>query len=340
MHELPLEAQLLSMVYGTPIAQMIGCATEMRVFDILAQNQGPTSAGQVAERADTLAEPTYRLMRALAVLGLLQEGQDQRFELTAMGELLRHERPDSWAPLVFLRSQPWGTVAFEDVMQSLRTGQSAFKLRHGAGLLDWLATRPAERDLYARASAVFAQAETAAILEAYDFSRHRDIVDVGGGKGAFLLSVLAVATKTRGILFDLPDVIVDARRQLTLAPELASRMAFEGGNFFNRVPAGGDLYILRHIIHDWDDVRVARLLRNISSLLPKGGRLMIVERSLTQPGVRDLTKVFDFITMLQQDGARVRTEEQLATLMGGVGIRFEGAIPTESAVTLFVGVKG
>lgn len=339
MRELPLEAQLVSMICGVPIAQMIGCATEMRVFEILAQNQGPTSAGQVAERAETLAEPTYRLMRALSALGLLREDRDQRFELTAMGELLREDRPDSLTPLVLLRSQTWGTVHLEGVMQTLRTGESAFKLRYGAGLLDWLATRPAERHLYARASAVSAHAETAAILGAYDFSVHRDIVDLGGGQGAFLLSVLEVASKTRGILFDLPDVITDARRQLTLAPELASRIAFEGGNFFNAVPAGGDLYILKNIVHDWDDGRVGRLLRNIASLLPKGGRVMIVERCLAAPGVTDFAKVLDFISMLQQDGACERTEEQLADLMGGVGLRFERAIPTESALKLFVGVK-
>lgn len=339
MHELPLEAQLVSMICGAPIAQMIGCATELRLFDILAQNQGPTSAGQVAERAGMLAEPTYRLMRALSAMGLLHEGQDQRFVLTPMGEFLRHDRPDSLAPVALFRSQPWGTVHFADVMQTLRTGESAFKRQYGAGLLDWLATRPTERHIYARASAVFAQAETTAILDAYDFSLHRDIVDLGGGQGTFLLSVLEVASKTRGILFDLPDVIADARRQLTLAPELASRMAFEGGNFFNAVPAGGDLYILKNIVHDWDDGRVVRLLHNIASLLPKGGRLMIVEPSLTPSGVPHLAKVLDFIAMLQQDGARQRTEEQLANLMNGVGIRFERAILTKSALTLFVGIK-
>lgn len=331
------EVQLMGMLFGIPIVHMIGCATEMHVFDLLAD--GPTSAGRVAERAGTLVEPTYRLLRALSVLGFTHEDDQQQFSLAAMGELLRSDRPGSFAPMAIMVSRDWGSVHFSEMMYSLKTGHSAFKNHHGAALFDWLAARPEDEQLFSRSMATFSSLEIAAILQAYDFSMHRDVVDLGGAHGEFLMAILAAAPRTRGILFDFPRVVSEAQRLLRLPPELACRVAFEGGNFFDSVPAGGDLYTLKNILHDWDDERATRILRNVAAVLPKGGRVMVVEQGIAPPGVAHFGKVLDLVMLAQLDGARERTQEQLAVLMSAAGIHLEHAIPTMGPVTLFLGAK-
>ncbi len=331
------ELQLMGMLFGIPIVHMIGCATEMQVFDLLAE--GPTSAARVAERAGTLVEPTYRLLRALSVLGFTKEDDEQLFTLAAMGELLRSDRPGSFAPMALMVSRDWGSIHFSEMMYSLETGRSAFKNHHGAALFDWLAARPKEEQLFSRSMATFSSLETAAILRAYDFSAHREIVDLGGAHGEFLMALLGAAPGTRGVLFDFPRVVSHAQRLLKLPPEMACRVAFEGGNFFDSVPAGGDLYILKNILHDWDDEHATRILRNIARVLPKGGRVMVAEQGITPPGVAHFGKVLDLVMLTQLDGARERTPEQLAALMSAAELEFERVVPTAGPVTLFMGNK-
>jgi len=333
---LSVEAQLMSLLMGNYTLQMLATAVRMGIFDRLSDH--PVAADDLAHQAGTRADPTYRLMRALTVLGALVELPERRFTLGAMGRLLRKDAPCSFAPLTLNNAAPWGAEVSWTLLHSMKTGESGFQQRFGKSLFEWLSEHPEDERLFSEGMSTFSGIEIGGILASYDFSPHSSVVDVGGAHGKLLEALLEAQPQLTGTLFDLPSVIERAAT-LGLADRVARRCTLVGGSFFESVPAGADLYLLKHVLHDWDDERALLILRNIELAMPRGARLLIAEQGIAPPGVPNPGKLLDVVMLSLLEGGRERTADEFAALLSQVGLEFERAIPTPAPITLFVAIK-
>jgi hypothetical protein len=326
----------MSLLMGNYTLQMLATAVRMGIFDQLSEE--PTPAHSLAAHAGTLPDPTYRLMRALTVIGALVELPERRFTLGPLGELLRKDAPCSFAPLTLNNSAPWGAEASWTLLHSMKTGESGFRHRFGKGLFEWLKEHPEDERLFSEAMATFSGLEISSILTSYDFSRHSTVVDVGGAHGELLGALLEAHPQMTGTLFDVPSVIQRAAT-IARAEGVERRCSFVGGDFFESVPPGRDLYVLKHILHDWDDERALGILRSIESAMPRGGRLLIAEQGIAPPGIPNPGKLLDVVMLSLLESGRERSAEDFASLMSQTGLAFERTIPTPGPITLFLGVK-
>jgi hypothetical protein len=327
---------MMNFVLGMPVSLMIGTAARLGIPKLL--ESGPATADVVARRTKTPPETTYRLMRALATLGVLTENAERAFALTPVGECLLPDRPGSFDALAQMNTTPFIAGAYFELPYAVETGKSAFSKHHGQGLFAWLAEHPAEQELFGRAMSTFSGMEMELVLGAYDFTNARHVVDVGGGHGMLLSRVLQAAPDAQGTLFDQPDVVARAKTSF-VAKELAARCEVIGGDFFQSVPSGGDVYLLKHILHDWDDERALRILKSVATAMKPGSRLLVIEQGIAPPGVPNPGKVMDVIMLMLLDGGRERSAEEHAALFEQAGIRFEREIPTPGPITLFEGVR-
>lgn len=333
---LPVEAQLMSLLMGNYTLQMLATAVRMGIFDRLSDE--PSPAHSVAEHAGTLPDPTYRLMRALTVVGALVELPERCFTLGPLGKLLRRDAPCSFASLTLNNAAPWAAEVSWTLLQSMKTGESGFRARFGKNLFEWLVEHPEDERLFSESMSTFSGLEIASILASYDFSPHERVVDVGGAHGALLEALLEQYPHLCGTLFDLPSVI---ERAGTLArPDgFRRRCSLVGGDFFDSVPSGGDLYVLKHVLHDWDDERALRILRAVEAAMPRGARLLIAEQGIAPPGVPNPGKLLDVVMLSLLESGRERTAGEFASLLVQSGLEFERAIPTRGPITLFLGLK-
>lgn len=332
----PVEAQLMSLLMGNYTLQMLATGVRMGIFDRLSDE--PTSAHVLAEHAGTLPEPTYRLLRALTVFGALSELPERRFTLGPLGKLLRKDTPCSFAPLALNHAAPWAAEASWTLFHSMKTGESGFRSRFGKGLFEWLREHPEDERLFSESMSTFSGLEIAGILGSYDFSRHSSVVDVGGAYGALLDAVLEAQPHMTGTLFDAPSVIERAAA-VARTQSVTQRCSLVGGDFFESVPPGRDLYILKHILHDWDDERALRILRSVEHAMPHGGHLLIAEQGIAPPGVPHPGKVLDVVMLSLLESGRERSAEEFSSLLSRTGLELERVLPTPGPITLFVGIK-
>lgn len=326
---------LAGLLMGIPVVHILATAVELGVFDHLAERA--RTAGDIARDAGTQPDATYRLLRALSSLGALREEANGEFSLTEMGELLRSDVPASFAPLARFVGSKWGAMVFTDLEHSVATGEGAFRRQHGESLFEWLTKNPEEQALFSRAMSTFSGIEAECILAAYDFTNYKHVVDVGGGHGLLLQSILLATPKARGTLFDLPAVARRGKQTFQQA-ELARRCEFVGGDFFEVVPEGGDLYLLKHVLHDWDDQRAALILRNVARAMAPGATLLIAEQGITPPAVASPGKLMDIVMLALLEG-RERTPEELKALCEQAGLRFAGERRTTGPIALFRATK-
>jgi hypothetical protein len=308
----------------------------MGIFDQLSE--APTGAEAVAEQSRTLPDPTYRLMRALTVIGALIELPERRFTLGPLGKLLRRDAPCSFAPLTLNNAAPWAAEVSWTLLHSMKTGESGFRRRFGKSMFEWLSEHPEDERLFSESMSTFSGLEVDSILTSYDFSQHASVVDVGGAHGELLDAVLKAHSRMAGTLFDAPSVIERAAT-IPRAAGVESRCSLVPGDFFESVPAGKDLYILKHILHDWDDERALRILRNIEVAMPRGARVLIAEQGIAPPGIPNPGKMLDVVMLSLLECGRERSAEEFASLMSRTGLEFERAIRTPGPITLFLGIK-
>jgi len=321
---------------GNYTLQMLATAVRMGIFDRLSED--PTPAHRLAEHAGTLPEPTYRLMRALTVIGALVELPERHFTLGALGKLLRKDAPCSFAPLTLNNAAPWAAEVSWTLLHSMKTGESGFRSRFGKNLFEWLNEHPEDERLFSESMSTFSGLEIGGILTSYDFSRHSSVVDVGGAHGELLERLLEAQTHMTGTLFDVPSVIARAA-EIPRAAGFVQRASLVGGDFFDSVPSGKDLYILKHILHDWDDERALSILRNVASAMPRGARLLIAEQGIAPPGIPNPGKLLDVVMLSLLESGRERSADDFGSLMSQVGLELERVIPTPAPITLFLGFK-
>jgi len=320
---------LLRLVSGYQLSQALHVAARLEIADRLAG--GPQSSDELAAAMDVDPDALYRLLRSLAAVGVLHELDDRRFELTELGEGLRSDVPGSvhgWA-LMIGRPLHWNTWA--SLVESIRTGENTFRLVHGTDVWSYRSQRPEELAIFDRAMTSMTGVADAAVLDVYDFGRFREVVDVAGGRGALLAAILAKHGDVRGVLFDQPDVVANAG---ALLDRFRDRCLVVGGSFFERVPPGADAYLLKSILHDWEDEECIAILRVIEEAMPEHGVVLVLERDLGGPNENAPAKLSD-LNMLVNPGGRERSEEEYAALFTAAGLHYVRATPSAAGVTVF-----
>jgi hypothetical protein len=296
---------------------------------------GPKTSGELAEATDTHPLALYRLMRALSSAGIFRELDHRRFELTPVGELLRSDVAGTHAPMAQLVGRPGYWQAWGDLLYTVHTGNTAFDHVHGRGVWEHRAQHPAEGEVFDRAMAARTEQFAEAALAACDFSRFAHIVDVGGGDGTFLANILTAHSRTRGTVFDQPQTI--ARAQSSLASlGLSTRCQTIGGDFFVTVPEGGDAYLLKWILHDWDDTASVDILRACRRAMKPGGALIVFERLIGPPNTDTGSKFAD-MNMLVMNGGRERTRDEFTYLFDQSGFRLVSVTPTSTSLCIIEG---
>jgi hypothetical protein len=320
------------MITGFAVSQAIYVAARRNVAEHLAA--GPAPVEQLARQTGADPEALYRLLRALASVGVFTEPSPRRFANTPMSECLRPGVPGSQhagALMVGSLCYP----SFDQLPYSVETGRPGFDKVFGAPIFDYLAKRPDEGRLFDQAMMSIHGPETAAMIGAYDFTAFKTIVDVGGGNGSTLLEILRAAPGARGTVFDLPGV-VERTAPVIAAAGLADRCRAEAGSFFESVPRGADAYILRHIIHDWDDDKSVQILRRCREAAAPGAKILIVE-SVIPPGDEPHPGKWLDLIMLAVPGGRERTAPEYEKLLAAAGLKLRRIVPTPSPVSVVEG---
>jgi ubiquinone/menaquinone biosynthesis C-methylase UbiE len=327
-------AQLDRMITGYWVSQAIYAAAKFGIADLL--KQGPKSVEELAEKTSTNPDALYRLLRALASVGIFAEVPPRQFSLTPLAEPLQANVPHSKRALA-LMSGDEQFQAWTEVLYSIQTGKKAFDKVFGKPIFDYLGEHLDKAQVFDAAMVGIHGRESAAVQKAYDFSGINLVVDIGGGNGSQLSMLLQAHPTMRGILFDLPHVIERAKAPIAAAG-LSDRCELVAGSFFESVPAGADAYFMRHIIHDWEDEKSLTILRNCHRAMPSHGRLLVVE-SVIPPGNEPFAGKFLDLVMLLIPGGKERTEEEYRALFAQAGFELSKIVPTASEVSVVEAVK-
>lgn len=324
----PPAAQLVQFAMGGIVARIVYVAAKLGIADHLAA--GPRTSDEIAPAVGAHAPTLYRMLRTLAGFGIVTETDGQRFGLTPVGEALRSGTPGH--ATVMTIGGPLFAQGFSELEYSVRTGETGFIKATGMNVFEALAQRPDEAALFSDTMVGFHGAEPPAVADAYDFSTLGTIVDVGGATGNMLAAILGRHPQPNGVLFDLPHVITGAPALLEQRG-VSSRVSITGGNFFEKVPSGGDAYILSHIIHDWSEAQCLTILRNVRAAMTPSSRLLIVEFVLPTGDTPHPGKVLDMV-MLTLPGGTERTESEYADLLAKAGFKLNRVVPTASAASI------
>jgi hypothetical protein len=327
--------QLIQMISGFWVSRALYVAAQLGLPDHL--HGQPRTAAELAGLTGTHAPSLYRVLRALASVGVFVEDDAGRFASTPVAETLRSDVPGSLRAFAISELGGDHYNAWGDVLHSVTTGGIAFDHVYGVPVWDYYGANPEVARVFNDSMTGLTRMIEAAVLQAYDFSRFAHAIDVGGGHGGFLSAILRANPRARGTLFDAPQVIDGARPRL-VAEGVAGRCEAVGGDFFASVPPGGDLYTLKMIIHDWDDEKSLAILKNCHRAMAPGGTLLVVDTVIPPGNTPFLGKFIDLI-MLVMTGGRERTEDEFRALYAAAGFRLTRVIPSPSPVSVVEGVR-
>lgn len=308
--------ELMRLLMGYRLSQAIHVAATLGIADLLAA--GPRSSDDLAAATQTHGPSLYRLLRALASEGVFEEREERRFANNAASEMLRSDAAVSaygWA--VFI-GRPYFWQGWGNLLHSVQSGESGVRKATGVDAWRYRELNPAESAIFDRAMTDTSRALNKAIVEAYDFGRFKRIADIAGGQGAQLAAILARYPGTSGVLFDQPHVVAGAAALLRDAG-VADRCEIVGGSFFESVPQA-DAYLLKHILHDWEDADCAGILRTLRRAAPDSARLLVIE-CIVGPANEDPESKLSDLNMLVGPGGRERTREEFAELLAAGGWR-------------------
>jgi hypothetical protein len=306
------------LIGGYRVSRAIAVAVKLGIPDLLAG--GPRAINDLARATETHAGALYRVLRLLAGMDLFEETSAREFRLTPLGHGLRRDVPGSMGStaLMHLDSARWRS--WDDLLYSVRTGEIAFPRVHGVEIFDYLRQHPDAAEVFQQAMTANTTRSGAAIMQVYDFSGVERMIDVGGGHGLFLATILQAYPALRGVLFDQPEVVESASTNLAAAG-VADRCEIVSGDFFVEVPQGGDLYLLRQIIHDWDDARATLILTNRRRAMPPSGKVLVVEGVVSEDYQQSLPVLQLDLEMLVNYGGRQRTEVEYSALFAAAGLQ-------------------
>jgi AcrR family transcriptional regulator len=322
--------QIFEIVSGFWLSRSLQVYATLGIADQLAT--GPKSAGDLAAAAGADPESLYRLLRALASAGVLTELPGRQFEAGAISEILRKDQPGSLRSTVMTELGLVHYTSWSHLLDSVRTGGIAFDNTFGMNAWEYMQQNPHLAAIFDDSMTKVTEVLQGAIARAYDFSPFRKIVDVGGGQGRLLSDILSANPAARGILADRAQVIEEAQTVLAGHPA-RPRIQLVPTDFFHSVPAGGDLYTLKWIIHDWAQEPATLILRNIRNAMAPGAKVVLIETVLPEANTRHFGPFMD-LNMLVMTGGRERRGNEYADLFAQAGLRLTRIIPTESVVCL------
>jgi hypothetical protein len=318
-----MRTAMQKMLGGFRVSQMIAVAARLGVADHL--KDGPKTVRDLAEATGTHEGALYRVLRTLACIGIFTEEDGRSFRLTPMAELLLSDVPGSLRVAAEVVGEEWNWRPWGALLHSVKTGETAFDHLYGESTWDWFAEHPAAARLFDQYMDANTSADAEAVVAAFDFSGVRTIVDVAGGRGALLTAILRRHTSARGILFNLPAVIESARGLVDGA--VSPRLELLPGDFFQGVPSRGDIYVLKNILHDWDDARARDILASCRRAMDGPARLLIIEHVVGRSNQSCAGTIGDIQMMVRTSG-RNRTAEELRELLVASGFHLRRIIST------------
>jgi hypothetical protein len=327
---MPAPAAMMEMIVAAWLSQAITVAAELGIADALAA--GPMTIDELAAAVGADSDALRRLLRALIGRGVFHCRDDGRYQLNSLARTLCSDAEVSMsAPARFYGSREqrdrWTMLA-----DSIRNGRSVVPTLHGMGSFDYFAKDPQHADLFNRTMASISELTDASVVAGYDFSSYSTIVDVGGGHGPLLAAIISATPGLQGVLYDLPDVVSDAPKILC-NNGLADRIRIETGSFFDGVPAGGDAYVLKNIMHDWPDEQAVQILRNVHAAAGRQATVLLVELVIPDHD-RDFPGKWADLEMLLNLAARERTAAEYRNLLGQAGFEMTRLVPTASPLSL------
>jgi len=317
-------------------SQLLYVAAKLGIADVLAA--GPLTVNEIASRVG--AHPPYlgRVLRALASVGIFAADPHGRFHLTRLAQTLRSDHPESLRDFALMLVDDYNWAAWGALEHAVRTGESAFEHVHGAPAFPWMREHPEKERMFSASMASISVMENAAVSRAYAFGKLRKIVDVGGAHGHLLVAILRSYVKLRGVLFDQPAVIDEAVKSgVTNAADLSGRFETVGGDFFDSMPPGADAYVMKYIIHDWDDDKSVRILQNCRKAMAEDGRVLVIDHVVAAGNRFDWGKLMD-INMMVMLGSKERTKDEFRQLFARAGLRLKRVIRTASSLSILEGV--
>ena len=328
--------QLRDVVAGYFVSRALQVAAQLDIASLLADE--PKTCEALANTTRTHAATLYRLLRALASHGIFSEDSQRRFGNTELSELLRSDVPGSMRPMALFFGDEMMLESWQALRHSVTTGEPAFEHVFGIQNFDYLARHPDKAKIFDDAMVSVSSMMNPAIAKAYDFSVFGTIVDIAGGYGSTLCTILNTYSALRGVLFDMPHVIPGANRYIA-EQGVTDRCETMAGDFFQSLPQGADAYFMKHIIHDWDDERCVKILRNCHVAMPSHGKLLVCERVVPSGNTPSYSKVSDLLMLTMTPGGRERTEVEYRKLFESGGFKLSRLMPTESEHTVLEGVK-
>jgi hypothetical protein len=334
---MPPEAMMMQMALGCFVSQAVYVAAKLRIADLLEEK--PRAVADLAEQTNTNAGALYRVLRALASVGVFRETESKFFALTPLAETLLSNAANSVKDAaIWMGEEPHWRV-YGELMSSVKTGKPVWEKVHGREVFPYLfEENPPLGEIFNRAMTGFSRQAIPAVVEAYDFSGVKTLADIGGGYGHLLAGVLnANPHIQRGVLFDLPPVFAGAS-ELLEKENVLERTELVRGDFFDEISVSADAYLLKHIIHDWTDEQNVKILQNIRAAMPDAAKVLIVDAVIPEDNEPHFGKILD-LEMLVSPGGVERTEGEFRALLSKAGFRLNRIIPTRSPVNIVEAVK-
>ncbi|WP_428965041.1 methyltransferase [Micromonospora fluostatini] len=329
MSSIPAPFALLNLVQGAMVSQALYAAATLGIADELAD--GPLAPEEIGKRVDADPESTYRLLRVLAAYGVFAEREDKTFELTPMADALRTDAPLSMRRIARLMGHPTHWEDWGHFLEAVRTGEPSLPKVRGMSAWEYFGANPEYAQVFFAGMGNLSDLETVPVSQGYDYSPFGRIVDVGGGSGALLAAILERTPQASGVVF--APSSVEAAQQVLAQAGVADRCTIEEGSFLESAPAGGDAYILKHIVHDWPHEQAVAILRNVRSVIGPQGKLLLMESVVPEGNTPHSSKLVD-LWLLLLVGGRERTEAEYRKLLSDAGFALSKITETPAGVAI------
>ncbi len=322
-----VQNQIMQFILGKWISKPIYVAAKLMIADILKDSAMEIS--ELAQKTTTDSASLYRLMRALACVQIFEEKENHTFANTPMSSCLCRDR---LRPAAMLFHSKWHDRMWDNLLHSVTTGESAFENIHGQPVFEWFDTHEKEAGIFHKANAFKAASTHKAIIEVFDFSRFRTLMDVGGGLGTLMMEILMANPSLKGTVAEQPEILPLIEEQISRNNQ-KNRCQAVACDFFKAIPKGSDAYLLSHILHDWPDEQCSRILNNIKKAMGDSAKLLVAEYIIPGPNEFSISKLMDLEVLLMGNG-KERTEKEFASLFHTCGLHLEQILPTEEGIFL------
>ena len=325
-----------NLAIGYWVSRLVHVTAKLRLADLL--KGGSRTVEDLASAADVQPVPLYRLLRALASVGIFAETKGRRFKLTPLAATLQTGVPNSMHAWALMVNEPWMWDSWKELLPGVKTGEMPFLKAHGMPIFQYLEHHPEDLEVFGESMSSLSQAENPAIAAAYTFPKGRTVVDVGGGHGSLLAAILKANPSLKGVLFDQSAVIARAENDKHItAKGIAQRCRLESGNFFEGVPKGGDAYLMKYILHDWNDVECIKILSYCRAAMNEKGKVLVVDNVVSAGNDPSWGKLLDIQMLII--GGRERTKQEFTTLFASAGLKLTRIVPTKCPLSIVEGIR-